>query len=411
MAAERGRKSRMKSKARYTHLQHHILKSTIHENQHQISDVFKTNWKLTVFFVTTILLSYYVLPFVVSFVSSNTEEYKESRAKTVSDKRTPIKGKLKMKAASIHEKKLDLAEKENFEETILSKIVIPNDNFTYAGRKMVISELKHRNAESSVKVYVIDDFLTKEECNGLSTAHLSHVQKWNDQDPILCFSDIHTFRKYLKDVDIKAEVTENDFTHGTNCLNETFSSRLKGKLLWSFSTAFYPIESKFSQIYEDRVERVTGLIKSHGGKFQITSYPEKAGYKTHTDCTINSSELRDRYATTLVYLQNVRKGGETIFTNLGISVQPKQGRLLVWNNMDQYGECDPTSIHQAAPVANGRKYILQRWYYYKNFPSLGKRMPEPKLPKRKELQARVTCDRYEEGSCRWYDEWGYDHLK
>ena len=49
-------------------------------------------------------------------------------------------------------------------------------------------------------------------------------------------------------------------------------------------------------------------------------------------------------------------------------------------------------------------------YYYKNFQLLGKRPMESELPKRKPLQPRVSCDHYEEGSCRWYDEWGYDHL-
>ena len=87
-----------------------------------------------------------------------------------------------------------------------------------------------------------------------------------------------------------------------------------------------------------------------------------SGYKKHTDCTLNSAELRDRYATALVYLQNVPRGGATIFTELGIEVLPKQGRLLMWNNMDRSGRCDPTSFHHAAPVKKGWKFILQRWY-------------------------------------------------
>lgn len=49
-------------------------------------------------------------------------------------------------------------------------------------------------------------------------------------------------------------------------------------------------------------------------------------------------------------------------------------------------------------------------YYYKNFPALGKRAPEPHLPARKPNQPRVTCDEYEQGSCRWYDEWNYEHI-
>ena len=78
---------------------------------------------------------------------------------------------------------------------------------------------------------------------------------------------------------------------------------------------------------------------------------------------MNSAELRDRYATTLVYLQDVQEGGETIFTELGVTVRPKQGRLLLWNNMNRNdGTCDPTSFHKAAPVTKGWKFILQRWY-------------------------------------------------
>lgn len=134
------------------------------------------------------------------------------------------------------------------------------------------------------------------------------------------------------------------------------------------------------------------------------------GYKNHTDCTVGG-DTRDRYATILVYLKNVAEGGETKFPQLGLSVKPKKGLALVWNSMSENGRCDPTSIHNAAQVIQGRKYILQRWYYYHNFPSLGKRMPEPSLPKRKSNQPRVSCDEYEFGSCRWYDEWNFDHIK
>ena len=57
-----------------------------------------------------------------------------------------------------------------------------------------------------------------------------------------------------------------------------------------------------------------------------------------------------------------------------------------------------------------RKCCFSCRYYYQNFPSLGKRMQEPPLPGRKPNQPRVSCDQYEFGSCRWYDEWNYDHI-
>lgn len=58
------------------------------------------------------------------------------------------------------------------------------------------------------------------------------------------------------------------------------------------------------------------LEETHGGKFQITSYPAEVGYKSHTDCVVDSNDPRDRYATFLVYLNDMGAdgGGETIFT-------------------------------------------------------------------------------------------------
>lgn len=73
---------------------------------------------------------------------------------------------------------------------------------------------------------------------------------------------------------------------------------------------------------------------------------------------------------------------------------------------------------RAKKIEYRKKQLKSRWlfsydyrYYYKSFPTLGKRPPEPSLPKRKPEQPRVSCDEYEQGSCRWYDEWNYDHIK
>ena len=44
-----------------------------------------------------------------------------------------------------------------------------------------------------------------------------------------------------------------------------------------------------------------------------------------------------------------------------MSVRPKAGSALVWNNMDDTGACDPLSIHRANTVNIGHKYIIQRW--------------------------------------------------
>ena len=163
---------------------------------------------------------------------------------------------------------------------ICPKIILAQKIIQINGRKLKVQKLTHNvTIKSSVNVYIIDDFLTKEECNGLSAAHVNHVKKSNSIGPaILCFSSVSSFQKYIDEiVGFNYKVSSVDFTPGTLCLNETFSNRLKKDFRWSYSTAFYSAESKFSQVYEKRIEQMSGLLSTHGGKFQVTSYSVNVG--------------------------------------------------------------------------------------------------------------------------------------
>jgi prolyl 4-hydroxylase len=324
------------------------------------------------------------------------------------------------------ESKLEIpAEIKNFPTKIISQmkpkkmwIPIPNSNGGHR-RVPAIEVTPGKDHRSSVKVWLYEEFLSEEECKQLIEAHESHLKAMLQQKPIVCFDSVDTLKKNLQDLNrhsVAEQVSSSDFVEGTMCMNQTFSRQLeKWGLKWSFSTAFYPGESKFSKIFGKRIEDATMLNETHGGKFQITSYPFDVGYKDHTDCVIDSNEQRDRYATFLVYLNDLGadKGGETIFSELGIDVKPRKGRALTWNNMNyDTGKCEPKSKHEAAKVKHPveKKYIIQRWYYYKNFYSLGKRTQEPSLPQRSPNTPKVSCDYYDQGSCRMYDEWNMDHL-
>ncbi|XP_039265616.2 uncharacterized protein LOC120341207 [Styela clava] len=297
----------------------------------------------------------------------------------------------------------------NFEEHVQTGFKLKAKD----GQKWKKLKILKNNATSKVQIYIMDNFLSEFECNGLMRAHLRHLQAHEGHDPITCFSGIASLKQHLREHGLKKmapKMTEYDFIPGTLCLNDSMSSKVGKNLPWSYSTSFYPGESKFSSVFDERVNKYAGLDPRNGGKFQVTSYPEGVGYKGHHDCTVDSPDKRDRFATILVYLQDVEDGGETEFPDLGVKVRPKKGRALLWNNMGSDGNCDLHSFHKAAMVTKGRKYILQRWYYYQNFPMLGKRTPQPSLPKRNEFTARVSCDQYQFGSCRWYDEWTYDHI-
>ena len=60
----------------------------------------------------------------------------------------------------------------------------------------------------------------------------------------------------------------------------------------------------------------------------------------------------------MIYLNDVRKGGGTRFSKLGITVEPKVGRVVVWPNTleDAPDRMDPMTVHEALRVESGEKY-------------------------------------------------------
>ncbi|GFR79873.1 prolyl 4-hydroxylase subunit alpha-1-like [Elysia marginata] len=185
----------------------------------------------------------------------------------------------------------------------------------YGGRRIAPMELLNQKpSNSSVKVFLFDDFLSQQECEGLMRAHNSHVEAYT-KPPILCFDSINTLRKHVRDAGKKVKVTPQVFTEGTSCVNASFSLQLQSWLNsnWSYSTAFYPGESKFSTNVAARLHQAMGLKPENGGKFQITSYPLGKAYKTHTDCTPGGRDKRDRVISVLMYLNDAEEGGETKF--------------------------------------------------------------------------------------------------
>jgi hypothetical protein len=64
------------------------------------------------------------------------------------------------------------------------------------------------------RVYLYDEFLSEQECDGLMKAHDSHVKDSSKHSPLICFDTIETLRKHLKAARKKVKVTPADFLPG-----------------------------------------------------------------------------------------------------------------------------------------------------------------------------------------------------
>ncbi|MEM7211031.1 MAG: 2OG-Fe(II) oxygenase [Pseudomonadota bacterium] len=105
----------------------------------------------------------------------------------------------------------------------------------------------------------------------------------------------------------------------------------------------------------------------------LLHYTQAQEFKPHADgIMLDSNPERierfqraggQRLFSTLAYLNDVEEGGGTGFPELGVSVAPKQGRLLIFaNTMAGSRDMANLSIHAGEPVTAGEKWAAIAWW-------------------------------------------------
>jgi len=120
---------------------------------------------------------------------------------------------------------------------------------------------------------------------------------------------------------------------------------------------------------EQRLKDLTGFQKSES--LQIAHYGQGGEYRPHFDYFDGSTDkgadvitrFGQRYATALAYLVSPTSGGNTIFPKLDIKVAPTKGNMVLFFNVDKNGNVDPRTLHGGAPVEEGEKWIMNRWFH------------------------------------------------
>jgi prolyl 4-hydroxylase len=120
----------------------------------------------------------------------------------------------------------------------------------------------------------------------------------------------------------------------------------------------------------DRICALTGLPADTGETLQGQRYAEGQQYKVHCDyfpvtASYWPAMLKSggqRCWTAMIYLSTVEAGGETHFPNSEFMVPPREGMILIWNNLDRDGAPNRSSLHAARPVESGAKYVVTKWF-------------------------------------------------
>ena len=121
-----------------------------------------------------------------------------------------------------------------------------------------------------------------------------------------------------------------------------------------------------------RIAAHVGLPIEHAEAMQVIHYGADQEYRAHFDAyDLTTARGKrcckyggQRLLTALVYLNDVARGGETAFPKLKLEVNPKAGRLIVFQNTDTDStKPHPLSLHAGKPVMEGEKWAFNIWFH------------------------------------------------
>ena len=126
----------------------------------------------------------------------------------------------------------------------------------------------------------------------------------------------------------------------------------------------------FVRMVERRIDDLLGMEPEWGETVQGQRYQPGQEFKAHCDWFWTVADYwpdeagrgGQRAWTAMAYLNDVPEGGQTEFPRLGLTVQPRRGVLLVWNNALPDGRPNVDTLHAALPVIRGCKYVITKWY-------------------------------------------------
>ncbi|KAJ1638593.1 hypothetical protein T492DRAFT_942798, partial [Pavlovales sp. CCMP2436] len=137
------------------------------------------------------------------------------------------------------------------------------------------------------------------------------------------------------------------------------------------STTWYTKHTAVPTLIGRAVE-LTGADPNTFEEPQIVRYKVGQRFSWHYDEVPKSLLAKEgsggqRRATLLVYLNDVALGGATAFRDLGVTVQPRKGRALLFFPSDCDSTPDERTLHAGEAPLQGEKWIAQFWLHERSY--------------------------------------------
>jgi prolyl 4-hydroxylase len=182
------------------------------------------------------------------------------------------------------------------------------------------------------QLYTLDNFLTLEECELLIAETEKTLRPSTVSDP----GDSSTVSDY-----------RTSSTADLHYFNSPYLNQIDNKIVTFMGLNPFLGETMQAQKYNPGQ-----YYKEHCDYF----FPLTKEYKTYTEW------MGQRTWTFMLYLNDVKEGGETYFKHLKLKFKPKAGTAVFWNNLYKNGMPNPKTMHEACPPVSGDKYVITKWF-------------------------------------------------
>lgn len=138
-------------------------------------------------------------------------------------------------------------------------------------------------------------------------------------------------------------------------------------------------ENPFIARLDERISQLMNSPVDHGEGLQVLRYGPGTQSTPHFDFLMPSNATNQqslersgqRISSLVIYLNDVPRGGETVFPEVGLTVCPRRGHGVYFEYCNSRGQVDPLSLHAGAPVIEGEKWAVTKWMRQRRFLSVG----------------------------------------
>lgn len=127
------------------------------------------------------------------------------------------------------------------------------------------------------------------------------------------------------------------------------------------SSYFVPNDDPVASALRMRAAALVSVAIDRMEKLQVCRYRDGERYARHHDFLKRpAAAVGQRTHTILLYLNDVEKGGETVFPHLNLRMHPLAGRAVVFRPSVR-GRRDERLLHEALPPRGCEKWVAQIW--------------------------------------------------